>query len=53
MTVLQEPPVREVTAQPTVAPPVTPVKRARIWPRIVAAAAVLLAFGVGLGLGCS
>lgn len=51
MTVLQEPPMREVTAQQTVAPPVTPVRKAKIWPRIVAAAAVLLAFGVGLAIG--
>ena len=51
MTVLQEPPVREITARQAVAPPVTPVRKARIWPRIVAAAAVLLAFGVGLGIG--
>ena len=51
MTVLQEPPIREVTAQPTAAPPVTPVSEARIWPRVVAVAAVLLAFGVGLAIG--
>jgi predicted PurR-regulated permease PerM len=51
MTVLQEPPVRDVTAQQAVAPPVAPVRKAKIWPRIVAVAAVLLAFAVGLGIG--
>jgi hypothetical protein len=51
MTVLQEPPVRDVTAQQTVAPRAMPVRTARIWPRIVAVAAILLAFGVGLAIG--
>jgi hypothetical protein len=47
MTVIMEPPVKAVRAEPTVAPPVAPAKKTAIWPWVVAAAALLL---LGLGL---